>query len=826
MSTFKRAAALLALVLMAFVPSVQAQQATGRITGSVTGQDGQAIAGAYVAVIGTRHGAVTGRDGRFVIPSVAAGTYALRITHLSYRDANVAEVSVVAGGDAAVAPTLAAQPVSLDEVVASATRGAQKITEAPATVTKISADQIANSVGNSFSGALKEVKGIDFIQVGVTSVAINARGFNSSFNNRMLMVEDGRIAVLPENGLPVGTFTTIPKLDLASVEVLIGPGAALYGADASNGVVTLTTKDPRQYPGSSFEVAGGSNSYKDIQARYAGVSGKFGYKLTGEYQNAQDWTNEMFYGRTATFAGRREIGVNGEVDWTSQVIRGGGALYYYMGESQVEATAGYSLSDGVGQTNVGRNQLDGWVYNVAQLKFTSPKWYANVYRTQSQAGDSYALNRFTDYKAANPTKTNEELRLMSDWPSDGQLYAAEVQNNFTVPALLNTRFVWGGQYRQDIVSSDRQWLTDRLTGKDLSISQKGAYAQVETPLHAKLDLVAAARYDDHENYDAQVSPKVGVVVKPIEGSAFRVTYNRAFKSPTTLQTNFFIPDFSPVIPGVMVGVHGNTRGFIVRNAAGVQVAALAPLQPEENTTWEVGYKGIFADRLFLDIAGYQAKYENFMSPLTIIANPLAGNTAFFADNGERVDAPTAQQIALTYFNLGKATLKGTDAGFKWLATRKLELAGTFSYADLSDVEAPPQTGIVVNAAEATALNSPSTKWTFGTTVKQFLPNLSAGFTARHVTGYLFRSGINLGWIPTFDTFDVNVNYAIPRLGMSLNTSVQNAYSCVAQYTMGTGADAQKVVDSKSRCGFDERHREMVNMPKIGTMLFVGLRYNR
>lgn len=824
MRTFKRVATLLALVLMAMAPSVQAQQTTGRISGSVTGQDGQAISGAYVAVVGTRHSAVSGRDGRFIITNVTPGTYALRVTHISFRDATVADIAVVAGSDAAVAPSLVSEPVSLDEVVASASRGAQKITEAPATITRINADQIANSVGNSFNGALKEVKGIDFIQVGVTSVAINARGFNSSFNNRMLMIEDGRIAVLPENGLPVGQFTTIPKLDLASVEVLIGPGAALYGADASNGVVTLTTKDPKQYPGSSFEVAGGSNSYKDIQGRYAGVAGNIGYKLTGEYQNAKDWTNEMRYGRTETFAGRREVGVDGEVDWTSQVIRGGGALYYYMGESQLEATAGYSISDGVGQTNVGRNQLDGWVYNVAQLKYTSPKWYANVYRTQSKAGDSYALNRFTDYKAANPTKTNEELRLMADWPSNGQLYAAEVQNNFRLPALLNTRVVWGGQFRQDIVSSDRQWLTDRLTGEDLKINQKGVYAQIETPMMSKLDLVGAARYDDHENYDAQFSPKVGLVFKPMDGSALRVTYNRAFKSPTTLQTNFFIPDFAPIIPGVAVGVHGNTRGFVVRNAAGTTVGEFAPLVPEENTTWEIGYKGIFADKLFFDIAGYQAKYENFMSPLTVIANTLAGNTAFFADNDQRVDSPTARQLVLTYFNLGKATLKGTDAGFKWLATNKIEMAGTFSYAELSDVVAPPKAGVTVNLAELTSLNSPSTKWTFGTTVKQFLPNLSAGFTARHVTGYLFRSGINLGWIPTFNTLDVNVNYALPKLGMSLNAAVQNAYSCVAEYTVER--PSQKVTDSKTECGFDQRHREMVNMPKIGTMLFVGLRYNR
>jgi iron complex outermembrane receptor protein len=819
-----RVASLLAVLLLAFVPLARAQQ-TGRISGTVTAQDGQSIGGAYVVVVGTRHSALTARDGRFVIANVPAGTYTLRITHLSYRDATVADVAVQAGADAAIAPTLTAEPVSLDQLVASASRQAQKITDAPATITKLNADVIANSVGNSFSGALKEVKGIDFIQVGVTAAAINARGFNSSFNNRMLMMEDGRIAVLPENGLPVGTFTTIPKLDLASVEVLVGPGSALYGADASNGVVTLTTKDPRNYPGTSFEVSGGSNKYYDVQGRWAGVRGNLGYKVTGEYQSADDWSNTLFY----TAAQYREVGVDGDVDWTNKVARGGGSLFYYMGESQFELTAGLSQSDGVGQTNVGRNQLKGWIYNVAQAKFTAPHFYVNAYRTQSKAGESYALNRYTENRnaTANAAKTNEEIRLMSDWPSDGQLYAVEVQNNFRLPQL-NTRVVWGGQYRHDVISSDEEWLTDRLTGEKLKIDQKGVYAQIETALLPQLDLIAAARYDDHENYDAQFSPKLGFVFKPAEGTALRATYNRAFKSPTTLQTNFYIPDFTPV-----VGVFGNTRGFVVKDVTGTTVVATyKPLEPEENTTWEVGYKQVFGDKLLIDVAGYQAKYTNFLSPLTIIANPFAptnplnGGFAYWGDDANtRVDS--ANRLTLTYFNLGEATLRGTDMGVKWLPTRKLDISGTFSWTELTDVSAPAAgTGTPANVFELTALNAPVVKWTAGANVKDVLPRFTSGFTARHVTGYLFRSGINLGWIPTFNTLDFNFSYALPARGLSVNASVQNAFSCVSKYTMGTGAQALVRTASKTECGFDERHSEMVNMPSIGTMLFLGVRYNR
>jgi len=816
-----RMATLIALVLLAFAPAYA--QEGGRITGSVTSQDGQPLSGAYIVVMGTRYSAFSGRDGSFVIPNVPAGSYTLRVSHLSFKDVTVADVAVTAGADAAIAPSLVPQPVGLDEVVASATRRAQRTTDAPATITKLNADVIANSVGNSFSGALKEVIGIDYIQVGVTAAAINARGFNSSFNNRMLMMEDGRLAVLPENGLPVGTFTTIPKLDLASVEVLVGPGAALYGPDASNGVVTLTTKDPRTYPGASFEIAGGNRSYYDIQGRYAGVSGKFGYKITGEHQSANDWSNTLKYGT----AQRVETGVGGKVNWDSRVTRGGGALYYYMGESQLEATAGMSVSDGVGQTNVGRNQLDNWQYNLAQIKFTSPHWYASAYRTQSKAGDSYALNRYTDNKALNPTKSDEELRLMSDWPSDGQMYAAELQGNFSLPAL-KTKVTAGGQFRNDVVSSDRQWLTDRLTGEDLSITQKGVYGQIETQLLPKLTLTAAARYDDHENYDAQFSPKAALVFKPLESQALRVTFNRAFKAPTTLQTNFYIPDFAPVVAGTWVGVHGNTRGFIVKNATGATIASYKPLVPEENTTWEVGYKGVLADRFMIDVTGYQAKYDNFLSPLGTISNSLLGQVAYFADNDERVDNTTARQLVLTYWNLGQAKLKGVDAGFKWLASRKLDVSGTVSFTDLTSVDTAGASGTVGQKVEALSLNAPVTKWTVGAQGHGLFRNFDAGFTARHVTGYYFRSGINNNWVPTFNTLDLNFSYALPAWRSSINAQVVNAYSCVATYTT-TPVAATGVLTktgSESSCGFDERHQEMVNMPALGTMFFLGIRYTR
>jgi iron complex outermembrane receptor protein len=802
--------ALLLAAALALLPGMAAAQ-TGTVRGTVSTPDGKAVNAASVAIQGTRFITSTNALGQFALSGVPQGLHRLHVSKPGLV-AVTQDVTIRPAEETLVAVKLEEAQVELDAMVVSASRRAERRSEAPATVTRVSADQLAETPGNVFVGALKQATGLDFVQVGMTSVAINARGFNSSFNNRMLMLEDGRIAVLPENGLPVGSFTPIPKVDLAGVEVVVGPGSALYGADASNGVLTLQSKDPRDYPGMQFEVTGGNRSYVDVQGRVAGTTGDWGWKLAGEYNSFNDWSNRIHATAAATSPLETSVGNKNGLDWNSDVGRGYGQLIRYFGDAQVSLTGGYSRSDGVGQTNVGRNQLVGWRYDIMQLKAQTPHWYASAYRTESNAGKSYAANRYTSNRAALPASISDDsVRALSDWPSDGQLYAAELQNNFRVRPLLNTLFTWGGQYRHDVVSSDRQWLTDRLTGQDLTINQYGVYAQTETPLVPGLRLMLAGRYDHHQNYDPQWSPKAGLLWTPVNGQTFRLFYNRAFKSPSTLQTNFWIPNFIN-----LVGVFGNKDGITVRKASDNSVVrAYSPLSPERNTTWEAGWKGLIHNRLFVDLSGYYSVYNNFLSPLVTIANPYGGAAATIAyDNATGkafVDEANRNQIVLTYFNLGKATIYGTDMSVTYVLNPKVDFTGTASFLDLKSKE-----GINTSLAsdrEATALNSPVSKWTLGTRVRD-LGRWSGGATVRYVNGYHFLSGINNGRIPTFSTLDLNLGYRIPSMHSQLNLAAANLFAC-HKY------DA--TITDGEQCGFGVKHTEMINMPAIGTMIFLGVR---
>jgi len=773
--------------------------------------------------------AVTDPSGRFTISGVPAGTYDVRVQRLGQRAQVVNGVNVAAGQTTDLSVSLASVPLSLGGVVVSASRRAEKITDAPATITRIDAAAIQNTVGNSFAPALKEVKGIDFIQVGVTAVAINARGFNSAFNNRMLMMEDNRIAVLPENGLPVGAFTTIPKVDLAGIEVLVGPGSALYGPDASNGVLTLSTKDPREYPGTTLEAAGGIRNFMDFQGRQAGLfaDGKLGYKITGEYQQAKDFSNKNFYAPVSGTTPTPEL----TADWNTDVMRGSGALVYYMPKlSRLELTGGASKANGIGQTSVGRNQLKDWQYRNLQAKFTHPNWFAQAYTTQSLSGDTYQLNAYSQNRArsANALLSDDSVRHLSDFPAEGRIMAAELQGTYAFPQLNGLRVTAGGQYRHDIVSSKRQWLVDRQTGEDIKTDQQGVYGQIDIPLIEQIRLVGAARYDDHDRYDAQFSPKAAILFTPILDQTFRVSYNRAFKSPSVLQYGFYFPDFSAGI-----GVFGNADGFIIKNGAGATVRTIDPIEPEKNDTWEVGYKGILANRLFVDVTGYRSYFKNFMSPLVVISNfltaPAAGGPtyAYNAKTGTKYVGSngTSDQIALTYFNVGDATITGTDIGLKFLVTPTIAINGTASLQQLDTVKRSS-----TDPLEATAFNSPTTKFNLGMDFANLYANqLRGGFTVRYVNGYRFLSGVNNGKIPTFSTFDFTAGYKLPIAGTSLNLSVQNLFACRGGTSAINGwlaATRPSIYTKKQECGFGLKHIEMINMPQIGTMAFLGIHWDR
>jgi outer membrane receptor for ferrienterochelin and colicin len=133
-----------------------------------------------------------------------------------------------------------------DIVVYGASRRKQKLTEAPAAVNVITPTELERgSIHGQLGKVLEHQPGIDVVQSGANDFNINTRGFNNSINRRVLVLIDGRDPSTPLLNLQEWNSLATTLSDVQQIEVVRGPGSALFGTNAYNGVINITTFAPR-----------------------------------------------------------------------------------------------------------------------------------------------------------------------------------------------------------------------------------------------------------------------------------------------------------------------------------------------------------------------------------------------------------------------------------------------------------------------------------------------------------------------------------------------------------------------------------------------------
>ncbi|MBI2504286.1 MAG: TonB-dependent receptor plug domain-containing protein [Candidatus Latescibacteria bacterium] len=400
----------------------------------IAADSGDPLAGAVVEVSGPtlagKKGAIADEKGRYAIENVPSGTYALKVTHVGYVAGTIRKVSVASGASAAVDFRLKTSPYGLEETVVSASRRAENIIDAPASISKVGWEEARrNAADNSYSSLLKNVKGVDCTQTGVFTEAFNTRGFNTAFNTRMLMLLDG---------IPIGVaaaFTPvfpIPRDDVQDVEVIVGPGSALYGPDAVAGIINVTSRNPRDSQGTTLALSGGARSTFKGRLRHAGIQDKWGWKISGDYQRARDFeVINTFYNADST------ISVTDDPDFDAKSLRGGAGLFYYPDpKSSVGFTMGVGRASFIDMLDSGRGQRDNNTQHYQRLAYTSPRLYLNAYRTSTDGSDDYLLHT----RAANRLKglSEEEARRGASLAFVGKTWGMEARYSITPPFLEST----------------------------------------------------------------------------------------------------------------------------------------------------------------------------------------------------------------------------------------------------------------------------------------------------------------------------------------------------------------------------------------------------
>ena len=585
-----------------------------KVSGKISDQrSGESLPGANVVLTGTNLGAAADAEGYFEINNVPTGSYELMATFIGYETFKVS-LNVNAGQVASFQNMniqLSVSAIQLQEYVVTASRGKrEKITDAPAAMSVISELKIRSESNPNLGDYFKNIKGVDFTASGMDSYNLSARGFNSSFSSRLLTLTDGRMANVPS--LRLIAYNTIPITsdDVSQIEVVLGPSSALYGPNAHSGVVNIITKRPIQSLGTIVGYTTGSREFNKAQVRHAGKLNNFSYKMSAVNFTAHDWEYIEDDEKKEHYRQWRTDGLDGEdLDdlfddgrafwdgWDIKVDRDGDGTidttyykkdniitdankdgindlpnfdiknqrldlrldYDFSDDHFVSLNFGHAKATNINITGIGRYLANDWIYNFYQGRWIYKNWFAQAYLNTSNSG------------------TTRNLRNGTIIRDESQFFHFQFQHSLELKRLMNTQFVWGGDYQRTMPETFGTILPDGTGGRN-PISYKrdgkdndgdgkvdewdelfvtnefGLYAQSQTKLNSYLELVLAGRIDLHSgltddengfsflndpldgstaNYIPQVSPKIGLLFKPTENHTFRLTSAKAFNTPSS-----------------------------------------------------------------------------------------------------------------------------------------------------------------------------------------------------------------------------------------------------------------------------------------------------
>ncbi len=296
-------------------PAFQQNSARTTVSGTVIdAQTGESLAGVNIIVEGTMVGVATNSQGEFTLNINDEPPLTILVSIIGYRtreivisEQNVSDLEI----------ELSEETILGNDVVVSASRVEQSILEAPVSIEKMDIIAVNQTASPSYYQALSNLKGVDMTTSSINFQIINARGFNSTGNTRMVQLTDGMDTQAPALNFPIGNLNGPSVLDVESVEFIPGASSALYGPNAFNGILLVNSKNPFRYPGLSVNVQTGVNHIDsdatlgepdgaqpmlDFSARYAKViNDKFAFKINFSYSQAEDWVGINYSDKNAVF---------------------------------------------------------------------------------------------------------------------------------------------------------------------------------------------------------------------------------------------------------------------------------------------------------------------------------------------------------------------------------------------------------------------------------------------------------------------------------------------------------------------------------------------
>jgi iron complex outermembrane recepter protein len=529
-----------------------------------------------------------------------------------------------------------------DVVIVSASKKPEMVSNTAAAVYVITQEDIRRSGVTSIPEALRLAPGVHVARITATDWAINIRGLNSQFAQNLLVLIDGRSVY---THVFSGVFWDIQDTvldDIDRIEVIRGPGAAIWGANAVNGVINIITKRAEQTQGGQAVVLGGS------QEQLASV--RYGSTLD----------NQAYYRAYAKFFNRGDLSdVTTNLDnqtsdpndaqssdnWRSG--RGGFRLDMEPGHGLPESSSdSFTL-----QGEVYRNRYDKEFQRRSIIFPGAAPLQTNETSTSEAVG--WHLQGAWQHTIASDSATT--LQIYHDYtdkdydPGSGRVNTTDL--DFQHHLTLNGRheFVWGFEYK-NINDEFDDSANISMSPSDLSQNFWSVFVQDEIVLQPKRwTLILGSKFENNEFTGLEIQPSIRALYKPDELVSAWAAVSRAVRVPSRLelhgQTSDMVelPDINPSAP-VEVVTHGNDD-----------------LEPESLIAYELGMRLKPKPTLWLDTALFYNYYEDLIG-LELISSDLANN-----------------RYNLGYGNNTSGQAYGLETALDWRATTNWLLGASYTY---------------------------------------------------------------------------------------------------------------------------------------------------
>lgn len=494
---------------------------------------------------------------------------------------------------AAPPPVVSLESMTIEELmniqVYSVSRKLQRVQDSAAAVFVITGEDIRRSGATSIPEALRMAPGLDVARIDGNKWAVTSRGFNSQFANKLLVLIDGRSVYTP---LFSGVFWDVQDTlleDVDRIEVIRGPGAALWGANAVNGVINILTKTAKQSQGGLLTAGAGN-----VENGFGGgrVGGKRGdtlfYKAHAKYFN-----------RDGGFDAR---GDKGSDQWN--LLHGGFRLEWEPSER--------------GQFNLQGDIYGGKVgQRLTAADLSSPS-LTRTFDERSDVSGGNVLGRWTRKRT-----DGSEFRLQAYYDRTGRLieearlsqdiFDVDFQHRFRVGERQEILWGLGGRMWQDRAEGGTMFVLDPVHGREHMFS---GFVQDEIdllPRLLRLTLGTKIEYNRHSDFEFQ--PNARLIWTPDPRHSLWGAVSRAVRTSSRADR-----DISLDIAVLPAGAPGNPFPAPLL----VTLKGNPEFDSEKLIAYETGYRVRPTDRISLDGTLFFNDYDKLRTgiPGTPFLNPL------------------------------------------------------------------------------------------------------------------------------------------------------------------------------------------------------------